>query len=255
MRVVIVEDELHNSRMLSGMLNKIRPAWEIVQVFESVKKAVNWLHENEEPDLYFMDIQLTDGLCFSIFEQAKVEKHVIFTTAYNEYAIQAFKVNSIDYLLKPLKEQQLFTAIEKFEKVMEAQQQNKEAINFNEVIQAIKNNEVKYRKRFLVAGATEMFTLNVEEIACFYAEERTTFAVTFKGREHVLNLTLEKLEEQLDPEIFFRANRSYILNCDSVRKIESYFQGKLSVRLVLPIDKQIVISRLKASGFKAWLDK
>ena len=254
MRVIIVEDEIHNSRLLSGMINKLRPEWEIIQVFESVKKAVNWLQENDEPDLYFMDIQLTDGICFSIIEQSKIEKHVIFTTAYNEYAIQAFKVNSIDYLLKPLKEQQLLAAIEKYEKVAEAQQQTKETIDFNDVLQAIKNNEVKYRKRFLVAGVKDMFTLNVEEIACFYAEERTTFAVTFDGKEHVLNLTLEKLEEQLNPEIFFRANRSFILNCDSVRKIESYFQGKLSVKLIHPLDKQVVISRLKASEFKAWLD-
>lgn len=255
MRVIIIEDEIHNSRFLNGMLNRLRPEWEVIQVFESVKKTVAWLNENKEPDLYFMDIQLTDGTCFSIFDQAIVGNHVIFTTAYNEYAIQAFKVNSIDYLLKPLKEQQLLNAIEKFEKAVKVKEHKVAALDYDDVIQAIRNSEMKYRKRFLVSGATAMFTLDVDDIACFYAEERTTFGVTYDGKEYVLNHTLEKLEEQLNPENFYRAARNFIVSSNAVRRIENYFGGKLSVRLVHPLDKQITVSRLKAAEFKAWLDR
>ncbi len=254
MKVVIIEDEQHSSRLLNGMIQKLRPDWEVIEIFESVKSSVAWLKQNEEPDLYFMDIQLTDGVCFSIFEQVKVNKQVVFTTAYNEYAIQAFKVNSVDYLLKPLKEEKLLGAIEKYEKMANQIKETIDKPNYSDIIEAIKNNETKYRKRFLVAGATSFFKLDVSEIAYFYSENRTTFAVTYKGKEHILNHTLEKLEEQLDPEIFYRANRSMILNNESVRKIENYFGGKLIVKLVHPFEEAITISRLKASAFKDWLD-
>lgn len=254
MRVVVVEDELHSCRLICGMINKLRPNWEIIETFESVKSTVKWLKDNDEPDLYFMDIQLTDGISFSIFDKVEVKNHVIFTTAYNEYAIQAFKVNSIDYLLKPLKEEKLLVAIEKFEKVAKQRIETIDKPDYSSIIDAIKNNETKYRKRFLVAGSTSFFKIDVSDIAYFYAENRTTFAVTFKGKEHILNQTLENLEEQLDPELFYRANRSHILNTESVRKIENYFGGKLIVRLVHPFDIAVTISRLKATAFKNWLD-
>lgn len=254
MKVVIVEDEVHNSRMLAGMINKLRPAWEIVETFESVKSAVNYLQFNAEPELYFMDIQLTDGLCFSIFEQVDLKNQVIFTTAYNEYAIQAFKVNSVDYLLKPLKEQKLLEAIEKYEKVAGQIRETINKENYNEIIEAIRNNEKKFRKRFLVAGATSFFKIDVKDIAYFYTEERATFAVTFEGKEHVINHTLEKLEEQIDPEMFYRANRGMILNSEAVGKIENYFGGKLIVKLIHPFKIPVTISRLKATAFKDWLD-
>lgn len=255
MKVIIVEDELHNARLLTGMIQKLRPEWEIIETFESVKTAVNWLNNNDEPDLYFMDIQLTDGICFSIFDQVEVNSQVIFTTAYNEYAIQAFKVNSVDYLLKPLKEEKLLNAIEKYENLVEQKSSSSHKPVYTDILEAIKNNEIKYRKRFLVAGATSFFKLDVSEIAYFYSENRTTFAVTFKGKEHILNHTLEKLEEQLDPEIFYRANRGMILNSESVKKIENYFGGKLIVRLIHPFEEAITISRLKATAFKEWLDR
>lgn len=255
MKVVIIEDEIHNARLLSGMINKLRPDWEIIETFESVSSTVSWLKENDEPDLYFMDIQLTDGICFSIFDQVEVKNHIIFTTAYNEYAIQAFKVNSVDYLLKPLKEEKLLNAIEKYEQLTSVEEKQVVEPVYTNILDAIKNSQMTYRKRFLVAGSTSFFKLDVSEIAYFYSENRTTFAVTYKGKEHVLNHTLEKIEEQLNPDIFFRANRAIILSCDSVRKIENYFGGKLIVRLIHPFDEPITISRLKANAIKEWLDK
>jgi len=254
MKVIIVEDELHNCRLLVGMIKKIRPEWEIVETLESVKNTVSWLNKNPSPDLIFMDIQLTDGVCFSIFEKVKVESLVIFTTAYDEYAIQAFKVNSIDYLLKPLKEEMLEEAILKFEKVHKLVDVHVEKPDYLELINAIKNGEKNYRKRFLISGATSFSKIDVKDIAYIYTENRVTFAVTFDAKDHVLDLTLEKLEEQLNPELFFRANRSIIINSESVHKFENYFGGKLMVQLVHPFKESITISRLKATEFKTWLD-
>jgi len=254
MKVIIVEDEQHNSRMLHGMLKNIRPEWEVVDIFESIKSTVSWLNEHAPPDLIFMDIQLTDGICFSIFDQVEVPSMVIFTTAYDEYAIQAFKVNSIDYLLKPIKTGALEKAIDKFEDLYSIKLQVHEKPDYHELLEVIKNGVKKYRKRLLVSGPTSYFKIDVKDIAYFYKESRVTIAVTFDGREHALDLTMEKLEEELDPEMFFRANRSIILNTESVSKFENYFGGKLNVKLVTPYKEPIIVSRLKATTFKNWLD-
>ncbi len=255
LKIIIVEDEIHNYRLLKGMIKELRPDWEISEIFESVKSSVKWLKDNKPPDLIFMDIQLTDGICFSIFEQVQIDSFVIFTTAYNDYAVKAFDVNSIDYLLKPIKRSSLDKAIQKFEKLYKQTRIESQKLNYDELMMAIKNETSKnYRKRFLVSGASALFKINVDEIAYFYTENRVAFAVDFKGKEHVLDLTMEKLEEQLNPEIFFRANRSVILNSESVNKIEAYFGGKLIVKLVNPFSEPVTISRLKVTEFKKWLD-
>lgn len=256
MKVLIVEDELHNYRLLKGMVEKIRPDWEILEWFESVKSTVAWLRDNAAPDLIFMDIQLTDGICFSVFDQVEVESMVIFTTAYDEYALRAFQVNSVDYLLKPMKMEKLRLAIEKFEKLYQQSSQPLETRpDYKELLQAITKGEKKYRKRFLVSGVTSYFKLNAEEVAWFYTENRVTTAVTFQGKEHVIDLTIEKLEEQLDPDMFFRTNRSTIVHIDSIRKFENHFGGKLILRLIPPFNETITISRLKATEFKEWVGK
>jgi len=255
MRVVIIEDEQHNYRMLLGMIKNIRPNWEIVGVLESVKQSVEWFTNNEHPDLIFMDIQLTDGICFSIFEKVEIESMIIFTTAYDEYAIQAFKVNSIDYLLKPIKEEKLAVSIAKFEKLIDNNRSGaKDKPDYQTLLKALKSGEKNYRKRFLIAGSSSFFKIETKDIAYFYTINRITFAVTFGAKEHIIDLTMEKLQEQLDPEIFFRANRSQIINIESIQKFESYFGGKLSVRLVHPFKENVIISRLKATEFKNWLD-
>ncbi|WP_321370882.1 LytTR family DNA-binding domain-containing protein [uncultured Draconibacterium sp.] len=256
MRVIIVEDELHNYRLLRGMVEKLRPDWQIVEWFESVKSSVAWLKSNPAPDIIFMDIQLTDGISFSIFDQVNVESMVIFTTAYDEYALRAFQVNSIDYLLKPIKEDKLSAAIEKFEHMVQGSSKQEESKpDYKELLQAITSGEKKYRKRFLITGATSYFKLDVNDVAWFYTESRVTTAVTFTGKENVIDLTIEKLEEQLDPELFFRTNRSSIVNINAIRKFENHFGGKLILRLISPFDEPITISRLKATEFKEWVGK
>jgi len=255
MKVLIVEDEIHNYRLLKGMLEKLRPDWNIIGPFETVSKTVNWLHENTMPDLIFMDIQLLDGISFAIFEQTEIDSMVIFTTAYDEYALQAFNVNSIDYILKPVKEVKLLDAIKKFERFNHSFSSHEAHLYYEELMDVINNKEKKYRKRFLVAGASSFSKLDVKDIALFYTESRITFAVTFKGEELQLDQTMEKLEEQLNPDEFFRASRGCILHSDAIQKIESYFGGKLYVKLNPPLKHEITISRLKATEFKNWIGK
>ena len=256
MKMIIVEDELHNYRLLRGMVEKLRPDWEILEWFESVRTTVAWLESNPAPDLIFMDIQLSDGISFSIFDQVEVESMVIFTTAYDEYALRAFQVNSIDYLLKPMKMDKLEHAIEKFENVFHhpASSESKQ-INYQELLKAINHGEKKYRTRFLISGATSYFKLDVKEIAWFSTENRVTTAFTFEGKSHIVDLTIEKLEEQLDPDTFFRTNRSTIVHINGIRKFENHFGGKLMLRLVHPFEEPITISRLKATEFKEWVGK
>lgn len=256
MRIIIVEDEIHNYRLIRGMIENIRPDWEIVECFESVKSTVNWLESNTAPDLIFMDIQLTDGISFSIFDQTNVESMVIFTTAYDEYALRAFQVNSIDYILKPIKHDKLKTAIEKFETIFYHSSGTEESHpDYQGILKAITQGEKKYRKRFLISGATSYFKLNTEDIAWFSTENRMTTAYTFDGKSHIIDLTIEKLEEQLDPEQFFRTNRSTMVHVNSIRKFENHFGGKLILRLIHPFDEPITISRLKATEFKEWVGK
>ncbi|MFO7658252.1 MAG: LytTR family DNA-binding domain-containing protein [Bacteroidales bacterium] len=254
MKVLIIEDEIHNRRMLEGMVLRIRPHWNIAAEIESVAESVDWLKENH-PDLIFMDIQLTDGICFSIFGQINVECPVIFTTAYDTYAIQAFKVNSIDYLLKPVKENELANAIIKYEQISGLKNRNQNAVDYSEILSAICNGEKKYRKRFLIHGTSSYFRLNIEEIAYFYCKNKITFAVTFAAKEHIVDYTLENLEEELNPDDFFRANRHTILHINSVQKIEDYFGGKLHIRLIPPFNHEVVVSRLKNTTFKDWVGR
>ena len=249
--IAIVEDEVHNQRLLNGMINDIRPLWKVSAFIESVKEGIDYFKENQ-PDLVFMDVQLRDGVCFSIFEKLKIECPVIFTTAYDNYAIQAFKVNSIDYLLKPLKEKELEQAILKFESLNHTAKKQP-LPDYNEILHAIRKGEIKYRTRFLVQGSNAYYKLDVKEIAYFYSENKITSGVTFNKKEHVLDTTLEALEEELDPHLFFRANRSTIVHVDSIYKIENYFGGKLYVKLLPSLEAEIIVSRLKNMAFREWL--
>ena len=251
MNIVIVEDELHNQRLLQGMITGLRPHWEISKIIGSVKESLEYF-ESHKPDLIFMDVQLQDGICFSIFEKVEVDSPVIFTTAFDNYAIQAFKVNSIDYLLKPVKESELENAIEKFEN--RKQEAGKlHPIDYSEILNAIRKGETKYRKRLLVPFANGLYKLDVKDVAYFYSENKVTSAVTWEKKEHVLETTLELLEEELDPREFFRANRSTIVHIDSIYKMENYFGGKLHVKLLPKLNTEVVISRLKNRIFREWV--
>lgn len=252
MEVIIIEDEDYNVKMLENMLHKIRPEWNIVQVFDSVKSTVEYFKNNAQPNLIFMDIQLADGISFSIFDQVEITCPIIFTTAYDEYAIQAFKVVSVDYLLKPLKDSDLERAIVKFETLEYTLQSNEV---YKELLDVIRTGAKKYRTRFLIQGHSTYTSLDVSDIAYFYSESKITFAVTFAQKEHIINFSLEQLEDELSKENFFRLNRKYIANIKAIDSFEDFFGGKLIVHFTIPMKETVTISRLKNSTFKEWMGK
>ena len=252
MDVIIIEDEDYNVKLLEGMLQKIRPEWNVVQVFDSVKSTVEYFKNNAQPNLIFMDIQLADGISFSIFDQVEITCPIIFTTAYDEYAIQAFKVVSVDYLLKPLKDSDLERAIVKFETLEYTLQSNEV---YKELLDVIRTGEKKYRTRFLIQGHSTYTSLDVSDIAYFYSESKITFAVTFAQKEHIINFSLEQLEDELSKDDFFRLNRKYIANIKAIDSFEDFFGGKLIVHFTIPMKETVTISRLKNSAFKEWMGK
>lgn len=254
-QIVIIEDELHNLRLLKEMINELRPAWVVVATCESVKQSVSWLKENKQPDLILMDIQLTDGICFSIFEQIEVKSAIIFTTAYDNFAIRAFKVNSIDYLLKPIKEPDLEKALIKFEGLQQNEDDFRRSLDYTEMLSAIRNGQKEYRKRFMISAGNKYFKLDTADIAYFISENKITTAITFNNDIHVVDFTLERLEEELNPNEFFRTDRRSLVNIDTIARFEDFFGGKLVVKLKAPFNEKISVSRLKASAFKIWMGK
>ncbi|MBS2099860.1 LytR/AlgR family response regulator transcription factor [Carboxylicivirga linearis] len=257
--VIIVEDEVHSAGMLKEMILSLRPEWNVMAILQSVSETVEWLKENTENIVIFLDIELADGNSFSIFEQMKVEHPVIFTTAYNEFALKAFQLNSIDYLLKPIKESELLKSIEKFERAIELFEtnvvQSDKSVDYQQLAKNIMSASGGYRKRFLISKRDSFFKLPVEDIAYFYFESRVTFAVSFDGKQHIINQALDKLEEELDPQMFFRTNRQSIVNIEAIDHFEAYFSGKLVVKLVNKLNDKIMISRGKAVQFKDWVNQ
>ncbi|MCU4163547.1 LytR/AlgR family response regulator transcription factor [Carboxylicivirga caseinilyticus] len=257
-KVIIVEDELHTAGMLKDMIQKLRPEWNVLAILQSVSETIDWLQNSDIKPLIFLDIELADGNSFSIFEQMKVENPIIFTTAYNEFALKAFQLNSVDYLLKPIKESELIKAIEKFERAIELFETNvsqSSKVDYQQLARSIMSSSGGYRKRFLISKRDSFFKLPVEEIAYFYFESRVTFAVAFDGKQHILSHPLDKLEEELDPQMFFRTNRQTIVNIEAIDHFEAYFSGKLVVKLVNKLNDKIMISRGKAVQFKDWVNQ
>lgn len=253
LNTVIIEDEIPAARLLHSMVASLRPEWNIEMIPGSVDDAVEWFASHEHPELIFLDIHLTDGDAFDFLSAVQPKSAVIFTTAYDQYAIRAFSVNSIDYILKPVDGQRLSDAIVKYESLRGRGWMQSD--NYMEtLLDALKHPEKKYRSRFLISGVDDFWSLRVEDIAYFYVEERTTFAVTPNGKEHILDLSLNKLEEQLDPTQFFRVNRQMILNIDAIDRAVPSFKGKVKVVVHPPFRSDIIISEGRASAFKLWLN-
>ena len=249
-KILILEDEEANADRLQRFLLKISPDSEVPAVLDSVKKATAWLSGNEAPDLILMDIRLADGLCFEIFNHADVKSPIIFTTAYDEYAIKAFKYNSLDYLLKPVDKDELESAINKYEQL--AKPTFEQQLSIERLLTYIQPKE--YRARFLVPYRDSYKRINVADVAYFYAQAGINYANLFNGETVIIPQTLETLEQQLDPAIFFRANRQYITHIDAIQKVHNYFNGKLKLEIKDCKDDDIIVSRTKAALFKTWLD-
>ncbi|WP_160138141.1 LytR/AlgR family response regulator transcription factor [Chryseobacterium sp. c4a] len=249
-KILIVEDERPNADRLKRLLQKLRPHIEILSVEDSITSTVNWLENNVVPDIIMMDVRLADGLSFEIFNKHEIKSAVIFTTAYDEYAVQAFKYNSIDYLLKPIDEDELDAALKRYETFMEAVPVVGSAIEG--LLNYIQPKD--YRKRFLIVHRDGYKTVLAEDILYFYTELGISKAMLNTGVVENIPQTLEELEKQLDPKFFFRANRQFIIHIDSVKQIFNHFNGKLKLELRKQPEMEVIVSREKASVFKSWMD-
>lgn len=252
MRTVIIEDEALAAQALEKMILELRPDTELLEKIESVEEAVEWFDQNSHPDLVFCDIHLSDGSSFEIFKQTEIKSPVIFTTAFNQYAIEAFKVNSVDYLLKPINQEELEHAIKKYED-FKKNNISQELQNIQNLITASSKFSSK-KSRFMVKSGQVIKTIPNEKVAYFLAEEGVVLLVTFEGKRFVINYTLDQLEEQLENQMFFRANRQLIVNIGAVKEVNPYFKGRLLLNVEPKIQGDQVISNSKASIFKEWLD-
>lgn len=249
---MIFEDESLSAEHLVKLMNRYDPTIELLGIIESVKQGVEWLSAHPHPDLLLMDIQLSDGSCFDLFKQVRLEMPVIFTTAYNEYAVQAFKVNSVDYLLKPIDFQDLQLAFEKFKKQRLPLSQNPE--QFYEQLYARLFQPAQYKKRLLVKIGEQLKQVVVEDIAFFQFEEGMSWAVTFGKNRMPVDYSLDELEQMLDPKLFFRINRKFIVNPDSIEKIHTYFNNRLKLQLRPNPETEVLVSRERVPDFKNWLN-
>lgn len=253
MQVVIIEDEAPAFRRLQKILEEVYPQAEIMEVLDSVEASVEWLQSNVQPDLIFMDIQLSDGLSFEIFDSVRITSPVIFTTAFDEYTLRAFKVNSIDYLLKPIKREELASSLEKFHQLKSAFGNKSESPDLNALIREIKLDDRRFKTRFLVKKGDELLSIETSDISHFHTRHGVVHLLTQTGRDHLMDFTLDELMVQLDPEQFFRANRQFIVHFKAIKKIHKFHKGKLLVQLAAPKDESITVSAEKASDFKSWL--
>lgn len=254
MKVFIIEDEPLGVERLSKQLREIDGSIEIVGFTESIKESVKWLNEQEAPDLIFVDIELADGQSFEIFKNTKVKSAVIFTTSYDEYALQAFKINSIDYLLKPINKEELRQAVNKFKQIREHYGANN--INIEKLLNGIKKQDVTpYRGRFLVKQGQRYASIDITDVAYFYLEDRVTFLKTKDNLRYVIDYSLDELEPMLNPRDFGRVSRQFIVYIKAIQEIHSYFKGRLKLELMPPLEKEVIVSQENASEFKKWLGK
>lgn len=255
MKVLIVEDEQIAASRLEKLLKKSSHRIDVLARLDTIKRTIDWLENETEPDLLFLDIQLADGLSFDIFDMVQVNCPVIFTTSYDQYAIQAFKVNSIDYLLKPLDPGELYNAINKFNFLFKSKETkvSPELASIHEAISMLKKK--KFKERFVVKVGEHIRTVNVEDINHFVSQDKATFAITTEGRKYLLDYTLEQLTDMIDFSRFFRINRKYIVALDGYNDIIAYSNNRLKIHLKNDDTMDAIVSRERVQDFKKWLDR
>jgi DNA-binding LytR/AlgR family response regulator len=251
MKIVIIEDEEFAARRLQGMIQNFDGSVQVLATLESVADAVEWFRSNPEPDLIFLDIHLEDGLGFTIFEKVQVTTPIIFTTAFDEYAIKAFKLKSIDYLLKPITQEDLNNAILKYK---DWQGSQRHSIDVEALYEIMSNKMPQYKTRFSITVGQKIKTIPVDDIAYFYSEESITFLVTKDKSEYPLDYSLDKLGGELEPKEFFRINRQFIVSLHSIGSVHIYPKSHLKIDLTPPSQKEIFVSIDKVTAFKEWLN-
>lgn len=254
MITLIIEDEKPAARLLQRKLEKLDVTVETM--LHSVEEAVEWFGNNPHPDLIFLDIQLSDGLSFEIFEKVDIKSAIIFTTAYDEYALKAFKLNSIDYLLKPIDEDDLETAVSKFKSRLPkaTSESSNLQLDFEHIRQMLSNPfEKTYKKRFTVKIGQHLKVITTEEIECFFSENKGTYIHTYENRDYLIDSTLEILEQELDKKDFFRVSRKFIVPLKAIKEIQVYTNSRLKVILPSYKEDEVIVSREKVQDFKSWL--
>jgi two-component system, LytTR family, response regulator LytT len=252
MNILLLEDEEPAAKRLEKMLKEMEPNIAILASIVSVASGIKWLKENPLPDLIISDIQLADGLSFEIFKEVKTFCPIIFTTAYDKYAIEAFKVNSIDYLLKPVKKDELSAAIEKYKQLS---QQNKSSTpDISKLIELMTaDTSSKYKKRFAVKYGEHLKTISIDEAAYFYTEDKINFITTKEARRYTIDNNLDALETMLDPNVFFRINRQYIISIHAIAEMFSYSKSRVLIKLNPPAKHETIVSTERSGDFKLWL--
>lgn len=254
LNILIIEDEQLAANRLIKLIKAIDSDVNIIDVIDSVETSIEWFQKNKHPDLIFLDIQLSDGMSFSIFKKVDVNSPIIFTTAFDEFALKAFELNSVDYLLKPINEEKLKISIEKYKKIKQGFAKNEMNFDAQKLFQALQKNKVEYKTRFLVNKGSSLIIVNISEIAYFFTEDKLVFIITHDNKKYSINATLDKLEKELNPQIFYRANRQYLISVKSINEIHNYFNYKLKLELNPPAKTDdIIISKSKVSDFKNWV--
>ena len=251
-KVVIIEDEAIAAQKFTNLLKEVSPETEVEQVLQSVEETVEWFAAHPFPDIVFMDIHLADGNAFRIFDKVTFPCPIIFTTAYDQYALQAFKVNSIDYLLKPIRKEDLQRALDKWAVFSGKESKNTEIQQLDTLIGLFNEKSRRHPSYFLIPVKDKLVPLAVSEIACFYLEDKVSRALTYSGRTVVIGKPLDVIAEQLDPELFFRANRQFVVAHKAIKDISVWFGGKLRLTLSVPVPEEITISKSRVPEFKEW---
>lgn len=249
MKILIIEDEAIAVQRLSKMIKSVEPTADILEDLDTIETTILWFQQHQMPDLVFMDIQLADGLSFEIFKKIKITCPIIFTTAFDQYAIQAFKVHAIDYLLKPIKQQELADSLAKFKQL-----QTKQTVDFQSLLQAIENKTPpKYQSRFLIRYGQKYRILEIGEIAYFFIQDKIVFACTFDGKHFPMDYNLDKLETMVSPDEFFRINRQVMARIEAIKELYAYSKSRVKVELQPPIEYDVIVSKEKTSMFKEWI--
>ena len=249
--ILIIEDEEPAANRLKKMVTEIEPGAHVLDNIVSISSGITWFKENASPQLIFSDIQLSDGLSFEIFKNVDVQCPVIFITAYDQYAIDAFKVNSIDYLLKPIKKDDLQAALDKFKKLTNGAASP--TLDINKVIEVFSAPKTEYKTRFIVRYGEHIKTIKIEEVAYFYTEDKINFLTTNEGRRYAIDYNLDNLESMLDPKTFFRINRQFIISIQSINEMFSYSKSRVLVKLNPVAKHETIVSTERSGDFKSWL--
>ena len=254
MRVLIIEDEPLAAEKLTKLLLEYNVTIQILETLQSVEAAITWLKNNNRPDLLLLDIHLADGLCFDIFKEIEVKCPVIFCTAYDQYALKAFQLHSIDYLLKPVQYGKLEQSLEKMKEMQQSRTADILPAKIDDIINIVKNKDAGYKSRFMVKLGNKIKTIKTQEIAYFHSNNKLNMLVTKDGQSFPVDYSLDELIQILNPKFFFHISRKLIIHIDAAKEIHPYFKGRLKLILTPHLDEEVLVSSQKTPLFKAWLD-